>query len=134
MNKQLFYEKVQPYVDEKLIREIYSSDDISIFNFGDLYYIGCPHFLYNNQFPFGVRIPVDFLEEIIKDNSLLILYIKSLVDSNKFNENAPFLTEENLDYFKKYFNSYKDKRGMKGYIDYDLEEKISNENINKSRK
>ena len=36
MNKQLFYEKVQPYVDEKLIREIYSSDDISIFNFGDL--------------------------------------------------------------------------------------------------
>ena len=69
MEKDIFYEKMQSYFDEKIVREVYSSNHICILSVGEACYVACSYALLNDE-PLGIFINSNQLEEISEDNTI----------------------------------------------------------------
>ena len=75
MNKDLFYQKMTPYFQQEMVREVYSSDHVCILSLGEICYVACSYVLLNNE-PFGLRVTEDVMKKIVENNR----YIYPLTD------------------------------------------------------
>lgn len=126
--KNKFYILMEEYFKENIVKEIYSNDDFSIMNFGNLFYIGCPFFSAEDNKIFGLMMKSDSVKRVIADNNVFFETIKSF-DANTLDKVTVDLSLENLNNLKEYL---KKQQIPSKYIDYDFEQEIMNMNKGKS--
>lgn len=122
IDKDLFYRQMQPYFEQGLVREVYSSDDVCILAFGELCYVACPYILANNQ-PFGIYTNHNFMKKLVDKNRLIYPLVEEVChDVNAMERLVYNFPIEKIDFWKKWIEDF----NIKGIseIDHQLEEQI----------
>lgn len=86
-DKDLFYEKMKPYFEQNIVREIYKTDTFTIMNVGEIFYVGLPYFILENEVPFGVRLGTEVIEKCINDHTHFFSIISIAVENYSEYEN-----------------------------------------------
>lgn len=128
--KAIIYEQLQPAFDAGMLREVYTSDYMSIFAFGEICYVGYPFRLIDGD-AVGVRIPAKRLETMVKDNAYFYKLFQ-IVGSNskKFQDAIFILKPQHLDYYKRYIAEIKARK----VSDIDPELELKAKNLGKTEK
>lgn len=125
MNKEKFYEKMNPYFEQGLMREVYSGENASILSVGELFYIACPlDILSTKGEPFGVYFTNDGLKKITDNNAYLYSVLYILLDDMKNQQSRfyPFAADK-VDFWKSWINER--KKTFKSLIDYSFEQELN---------
>ena len=129
MNKELFYQKMQPYFNEGMVREIYSSEHFTILSFGEKVYVACPYILLNNE-PYGIYMVPSVMKRIVEKNRKLFPIINEVFSDVASNKDLIFyFSSDRIDFWKNWLVQNKNVNK----IDYHLEEEIAQMAKNKSR-
>lgn len=129
MNKELFYQKMQPYFEQGMAREIYNSEHFSILSFGERVYLACPYILLENQ-PYGIYMNPSVMKKIVEKNRKIYPIINEVFSDIELNKDLIFSFDASkLDFWKKWIIENKNVNK----IDYHLEEEIAQMSKNKSR-
>lgn len=119
LDKERFYQKMQPYFDQGMVREIYSSLDFSILSFGERVYVACPYFS-EDEPPFGIYMTSDVMKKLVKKNRLIYPLTSQVL--NKLSSNLLFNFDlKRLEFWKQWIRDNKDVNK----IDYNLEAEIA---------
>lgn len=120
-NKKLFYEKLWPYFDEGMVREIYSSDHLCILSLGERLYVACPFLLIDNQ-PYGIYMNPPVMRKIVKNNRKFYSVLNGIFDDIELNKDLIFIfSNEKIAFWKKWIEENKNVNKM----DEKLEKEIS---------
>ena len=129
MNKELFYQKMQPYFDQGMAKEVYSSDYLSIIRFGERVYVACPYVLYNNQ-PYGIFVNSSVMKKIVENNASFFPILQVVFNNISSNRNLFFLfSQDKIGFWKDWIqkNSHVNK------VDFQLESEINQIKKGKSK-
>lgn len=102
ITKEQLIEKLKPYFDAGVLTEtFYVSDDMCVFNYGDMNYAAFPCMLYNDNYPIGMILPTELVEEDVDNHLQFLVRFKYHLkvnnsnmlhfSSNNVNIYAPFL-------------------------------------------
>lgn len=120
MRKQIFYEKMQPYFNQGLVREIYSSDHVAILSVGEIVYVACSYILLANE-PCGIFVNGNVMKKIVKKNRYIYPLIQRVFSDVEENQNLIFdFSYDNIGFWKKWFGENQNVNK----IDPKLEEEI----------
>lgn len=131
MEKELFYNKMKPYFDKGMVREIYNSESGVIFSFGETNYVACPYQLIDNS-PIGIYVNERTIKKIVEDEPYMLGLINYIFnDPYKYRSLIYNLSPNKIDDWKKWVADILKKSGSE--INYQLEEEIQQMSKNKSR-
>lgn len=129
MNKELFYQKMQPYFEQGMVREIYSSDHVCIVSFGDVCYVACPYILLEGE-PYGIYMNPNIMKKIVEKNRFIYPLIDEVFSDVELNKNLIYdFSSDSIDFWKQWI--IQNRKSSK--IDYNLEEEIAQMSKSKSR-
>lgn len=123
MNKDLYYEKMKPYFDQKIVREVYSSDHICILNIGESNYIASSYILFDGD-PVGLYVDTKTVKEIAENNGFFLALQKVMMSNPiKYQKLIYDLSEERINDWKTWIANEKEKGNSE--IDHDLEAELA---------
>ncbi len=126
-DKKKFYQKMQPYFDQEMVREIYSSLDFSILSFGERVYVACPYFS-DDEPPFGIYMTPNVMKKLVEKNRLIYPLATKVL--NNLSSNLLFNFDlKRFEFWKQWIIDNKDVNK----IDYNLETEIAQMSKNKTR-
>lgn len=67
--KELYYELTKKHFDAGVLKEVYSSENVSVTNLANSYYLAVPFATIENNIPVGVITDVNGLKKIINDDN-----------------------------------------------------------------
>ena len=126
--KEIFLEKIRPYVEAGFLREVASSDKLSVYNFCDRCYLAS-HYDFvgkHNDVPIGVIIDKSFIKSVISDDKNLVHMLQSMSNESRgkitveFSPRTKSALMDTLNLSK--------KEGPSQFIDYQLEEELLKKN------
>lgn len=129
IKKERFYKKMQNYIDTGLAREIYSSDDICMFNFGDVCYVACSYELMDGV-PIGILMSPNLMKGIIEKNRRYYPLLMELLNDEKCHD-LIFDFSLGVKKWSEWLDNEK-RRGVSS-VNYELEEEIKGMVNSKSR-
>ena len=124
--KELFYQKMQPYFDNGIVREVCASEFMSVLSIGEQIYVACPFMLlktspYGNS-PYGIFMNHSVLKEMVVNERKFFLLIKDIFKNiYEYKQLIFCFSEDNLEKFK---SSVSGKISDKNYVDHDFEEEL----------
>ena len=129
--EEQFYQKIQPYIEQGILREVCNTKDFSIVSVGERAYAACPYVLLSDE-AYGIFMSPGIMKKIVSDSDNIYPLMKNIFDDIKTNKNLLFdFREESIDFLKQWI---KDAAHV-DLIDYDLEEELHQmNNINKKRR
>lgn len=129
MNKELFYQKMQPYFEQGIVREIYNSEHFSILSVGERVYVACPYILLENE-PYGIYMNPSVMKKIVEKNRKIYPIIEEVFSNIALNKDLIFVFNSNkIEFWKKWIIENKNVNK----INYSLEEEISEMSKSKSK-
>ncbi len=114
---------VQRYIDEGILKKIYGTGTFSIYNFGGLFYLGCPHDLISDKVIWGVVLDGKSIREIVEQNILLFSFVKKLSISNQLHKCSVDLSPKNFSNVKRYVKEQK-ARNLPVFVDEAMEKEL----------
>lgn len=126
VSRDLFYKQSQAFFAEGLLKELYSSDKISICNASNAFYLVF-NYTITKSGPIGVVIEPKYIEPLMKNDNLFNeLY--NVMGAENFEKNCGFLNKKTFEYLKQ----EKRQTDLTGpYVDLEYEKSLT-ENL-KSR-
>ena len=126
MNKELFYKNIHPYEQLGMVREVCSTEHLTIISLGEIVYIVCPYILAESNYALGVYMNSESIKQIIKNDNDIYPYISAVFnDIDKRDKLTLCFSPEKIDYWKKWIDNNK---GI-NKIDYQLEEELNSINV-----
>ena len=119
--KKLFYEKMQPYIEKEIIRVVYSSDHVSIFSLGEIYYVACAHVLIGD-IPVGVYVNENVFKKIVNKNRFIYPLIEEVFSDLHLNNDIVFDFTPDTDRWVKWIKEAREKNVSR--INPEFEEEI----------
>lgn len=130
MDKEKFYEQMQPYFEQGLVREIYSSDHLCMLCFGELCYVACPYVFLDNA-PFGVYVTHNSMRKLAQKNRLIYPYVNEVISDLSVGKNMFYdFPIDKIDVWKKWIADT--RLTAKPKIDHQLEFELSGMSKRKS--
>ena len=121
---------MQPYFDNKVVREVCASEFMCVLSVGEQIYVACPYMLIDNS-PFGIFMNHSILKKMVEDKYKFYALIKDIIKNiDDYKQLVFYFSKENLENLKK---SVRGKISNKNYIDYDFEEELIESNKKKTR-
>ena len=131
MKNNNFYDKMQPYFDVGIIREVYNDEYFSIISVGELCYVLCPK-MFDKSEPYGLRLSPVNLRKVVKNNNFgLELFNLAFVEHERYGRLFAFFSKDKIDLWKKWIVDH--QKLIKPTIDYNFEEEINTFKRNKSK-
>ena len=130
-DKERFFSGIQKYVDDGLLRTIYSDDNLAVVCVGDLFYLICPYFTLDNGDYFGMSIKKDNIHIAIEDPEFFFKSIKEM--------NSSLFLSKMFNFSYKYYDVVKStvdechKKGDTVDLDYQFEENLKQLYVNKTK-
>ena len=129
-NREKFYNDISKFIDEGIVKEIFSNEELCILNFSDFYYVVCPYIFTDENHSFGLITNAENAKEIAEDN-IKLFYTLRTFDKDYFQKGTLELSEENYNNIKKFVSINQNNRPSK-FINYDIEQEIMNMNKGKT--
>lgn len=96
----MFYQKIQPYFDEGILRMVYEAECLVIFAFGEICYIACPFVMVNNE-PSGLYVSSKVIRELVSNNRYIFPLMKKIFgDIQKYQSLFYNFPEDKIDIWK----------------------------------
>ncbi len=127
MNATNFDKYVQRYIDEGILKKIYGTETFSIYNFGGLFYLGCPHDCISGKAIFGVMLNGKSIREVVEQNILFFNLLKKLFASNQISKCSIDLSPKNFSAVKKYVAQEQERQRTENlpiFVDEALEKEL----------
>ncbi len=129
--KKKFYKMLEPYFQQGLVREIYSSNDACVLSVGEIYYVVCPYLIIDN-IPLGLKLSQDHIKEVIEDKELFDLVIENVFNDFDKKKDMVFpFSKGDLESYKEWIKECKTD-GI-SEVDYNFEEELAQMSKGKSR-
>ena len=93
VHKDKFLIKIQPYSKAGLLREIYRCDHFSVYAFGEIVYIACPHIMLDD-IPYGLYMTPPVLRKIVKTHRKIYPIIDEIFGDMELNKDLIFMLQE----------------------------------------
>lgn len=107
--KAEFFQKMQPYYDAGLIRNIYVSDHLCILAFGELLYVACPYIPISDM-PVGIYMNEHIMKQLVEKNRLIYLYVNEVFSDVKSNRNLIYdFSASKIDIWKEWLKEERNK-------------------------
>lgn len=127
--KDLFYQKLQPYFEQGLLREVVSNEHFAILSVGDRVYVACPYIMLDNM-PYGIYLKENGLRLVCNDNAMIYsMSLDLLKNINKYQKLLFVFSEDRINFWKKWIAENKNVNKM----NYEFEEEL-NSKIKSSKK
>ncbi len=121
LNKELFYQKMQPYFDAGIVREVYRSDSLCMLSVGEKVYVACPYLLWADH-PYGIYMNEKVMLDIAQVNGELFTIIEQMLgDLNRYKRILYYFHSERIDYWKQWIV---DNRAFPTKMNPKLEKKL----------
>lgn len=112
--KKKFFEKIDPFIREGLIRPVYEGIDFCIISVGDRFYAACPYWLHKNpmsneKMAFGFSVAdLNVLKKFVKDERYFTLHLDNIIDNyEKYSWAVGTFSEESKDKWKEWIEQSK---------------------------
>ena len=129
MNKRdLYYMLTSKHFDLGLLKEIYSSDSVSICNLADSVYLAVPFDTIEQNIPVGVVVDVDMAKKIIENNE----YVYTIANSYGAHNQTKYIVPIN-DKLIQVFMPLKQKRELSGKVDAGIDLQWEQELMSKKK-
>lgn len=128
--KELYYELTKKHFDLGILKEVYSSENVSVTNLADSYYLAVPFAAIEKNIPVGVITDANGLKRIIEDNN----HVYVLGDYYAKTKQDKYIVSINDDLIR-VFLPIKQKReetaSVSGCIDLNFEQELMAKNKNR---
>ncbi len=123
MNSELFFQKMQPYFQNGVAREIYRSATECIISFGEICYVACPFVEFGlDDNPIGIYMNEEVMKEVINNPGYIYTIAEIVLSDLETNKKLFFnFSIENMENIDKWI---KENRA-KSQIDPALEAEIA---------
>lgn len=130
IERDLFYQNLQPYFEQGMLREVYSNEHFTILSVGERVYVACPYIMLDNM-PYGIHVNEKGLRVIANDNMRIYSMSLDLLNNiEKYQELLFVFSEDRLDFWKKWIAENKNVNK----INYKFEEELNSKTkTNKKR-
>ena len=119
--KELFYQKMQPYFDNGIVREVCASEFMCVLSIGEQIYVACPFVLLDNS-PFGIFMNHSVLKKMVVNERKFFSLLKNIIENiYEYKQLVFYFSEDNLEKLK---SSVSGKISNKNYVDHDFEEEL----------
>jgi len=124
-NEEKFYDCMELYFDENIVREVLSNDTYGVFCLGELYYIASPFALYDGV-PIMMRASKRSIIDFIQDDHLIFDSLRLRIEKNSSTLLNTF-PEDKLEYYKEFIQnnkptdkklSFRERMAMMKYDDH----------------